>query len=113
VGGGYARRTFLTPQSVGGVSIDGTSDESIYAQLFASGDVGRNGSVSTSVFGSWYNSDLAGAQGIIGYGANTAYTHMFGPLGATASLGLFGFDREGDSNATAQAQALVGLRYGF
>ncbi|WP_025587453.1 hypothetical protein [Sphingomonas sp. UNC305MFCol5.2] len=113
VGGGYARRTFLTPQSVGGVSIDGTSDESIYAQLFASGDVGRNGSISTSVFGSWYNSDLAGAQGILGYGANTAYTHMFGPLGATASLGLFGFDREGDSNATAQAQALVGLRYGF
>jgi hypothetical protein len=113
MGGGYARRTFLTPQSVGGVSIDGTSDESIYAQLFASGDVGRNGSISTSVFGSYYNSDLAGAQGIFGYGANTAYTHMFGPLGATASLGLFGFDREGDANATAQAQALVGLRYGF
>jgi hypothetical protein len=113
VGGGYARRTFLTPQSVGGVSIDGTSDESIYAQLFASGDVGRNGSISTSVFGSYYDSDLAGAEGILGWGANTAYTHMFGPLGATASLGLFGFDREGDANASAQAQALVGLRYGF
>lgn len=113
VGGGYARRTFLTPQSVGGVSIDGTSDESVYAQMFASSDVGRNGSISTSVFGSYYDSDLAGAGGILGYGANTAYTHMFGPLGATASLGLFGFDREGDSNATAQAQALVGLRYGF
>jgi len=113
VGGGYARRTFLTPQQVGGVSIDGTSDESIYAQLFASGDVGRNGSVSTSVFGSYYDTDLANAQGIFGWGANTAYTHSFGPLGATASLGLFGFDREGDNNASAQAQALVGLRYGF
>jgi len=112
-GGGYARRTFLTPQSVGGVSIDGTSDESVYAQMFASSDVGRNGSISTSVFGSYYNSDLAGADGIFGWGANTAYTHMFGPLGATASLGLFGFDREGDNNASAQAQALVGLRYGF
>jgi hypothetical protein len=113
VGGGYARRTFLAPQAVGGVSIDGTSDESIYAQLFASSDVGRNGSISTSVFGSYYDSDLANAEGILGWGANTAYTHMFGPLGATASLGLFGFDREGDSNASAQAQALVGLRYGF
>lgn len=113
MGGGYARRTFLTPQSVGGVSIDGTSDESVFGQLFASSDVGRNGQVSTSVFASWYNSDLAGAQGILGYGANTAYTHSFGPLGATASLGLFGFDREGDNNASAQAQALVGLRYGF
>lgn len=113
MGGGYARRTFLTPQTVGGVSIDGTSDESVFGQLFASSDVGRNGQVSTSVFASWYNSDLAGAQGILGYGANTAYTHSFGPLGATASLGLFGFDREGDNNASAQAQALVGLRYGF
>lgn len=113
VGGGYARRTFLAPQQVGGVSIDGTSDESIYAQLFASGDVGRNGSVSTSVFGSYYDSDLATTGGIFGWGANTAYTHMFGPLGATASLGLFGFDREGDNNASAQAQALLGLRYGF
>jgi hypothetical protein len=113
VGGGYARRSFLAPQTVGGVSIDGTSDESIYAQLFASSDVGRNGSISTSVFGSYYDSDIAAAQGILGWGANTAYTHMFGPLGATASLGLFGFDREGDSDASAQAQALVGLRYGF
>ncbi|MDV3457056.1 hypothetical protein RZN05_08690 [Sphingomonas sp. HF-S4] len=113
MGGGYARRTFLTPQTVGGVSIDGTSDESVFGQLFASSDVGRNGQVSTSVFASWYNSDLTGAQGILGYGANTAYTHSFGPLGATASLGLFGFDREGDNNASAQAQALVGLRYGF
>jgi hypothetical protein len=98
---------------VGGVSIDGTSDESVYAQLFASGDVGRNGSVSTSVFGSYYTTDLTGSESVLGWGANTAYTHSFGPLGATASLGLFGFDREGDSNATAQAQALVGLRYGF
>jgi hypothetical protein len=113
IGGGYGRRTFIAPQAVGGVSIDGTSDESVYAQLFASGDVGRNGSISTSVFGSYYTSDLAGAEGILGWGANTAYTHMFGPLGATASLGLFGFDREGDANASAQAQALVGLRYGF
>jgi len=113
LGGGYARRTFLTPQRVGGVSIDGTSDESVFAQMFASGGAGRNGSVSTSVFASYYNSDLAADEGVFGYGANTAYTHVFGPLSATASLGLFGFDREGDDNASAQAQALVGLRYGF
>jgi hypothetical protein len=111
VGGGYARRTFIAPASVGGVSLNGTSDESIYAQLFSSSDIGRSGSLSTSIFASYYDSDLAAADGVLGWGANTAYTHMFGPLGATASLGLFGFERDGDSSASAQA--LVGLRYGF
>ncbi|MBO9623600.1 MAG: hypothetical protein J7500_12900 [Sphingomonas sp.] len=113
IGAGYSRRTFIAPStaSVGGIRIDGSSDDALFAQFFASEDVGTSGVLSTAVFGSWYNSSLPGAEGILGYGANTSYTHNFGPLGATASLGVFGFERDGDSSA--QAQALVGLRYGF
>jgi hypothetical protein len=114
IGAGYSRRTFIAPSTatVGGVRIDGSSDDALFGQFFASQDVGTSGVLSTGVFGSWYDSSLPGADGILGYGANTAYTHSFGPLGATASLGVFGFERDGgDSNA--QVQALIGLRYGF
>lgn len=110
IGGGYARRTFIAPRTVAGAAIDGTSDESYYLQGFGSTDIGRNGSLSSSVFASYYTTDLA-SEAVLGWGANTAYTHRFGPLGATASLGIFGFERDGSSSAAAQA--LLGLRYGF
>jgi hypothetical protein len=112
LGGGYARRSYIAPPATGGAfSVNGSSDETIYAQLFASQDVGAQGSLSTSILGSYYDSDLPGAEGIFGWGANTAYTHNFGRLGATASLGTFGFARDGDTEASVQA--LLGLRYGF
>jgi hypothetical protein len=110
LGGGYSRRTFLAPSEGGSALIDGSFDESFYAQLFGSSDVGANGQLSTSLLASYYNSSL-GEDGIFGWGANAAYTHQFGRLGATASLGMFGFERDGDSSASAQA--LLGLRYGF
>lgn len=112
IGGGYARRTFIAPNVPGGgFTLNGVEDESIYGQLFASTDVGRNGQLSSSVFASYYNTDLPGNDGILGWGANTAYTHSFGHLGATVSAGIFGFDRDGDSSTSAQA--LLALRYGF
>lgn len=112
IGGGYSRRTFIAPTGTPGFTTNGTSDESIYAQVFGSTDIGRNGSFSASAFGSYYNTDIAGSDGVIGWGANTAYTHRFGPLGATVSAGVFGFDNQSNGSSTA-AQALLGLRYGF
>jgi hypothetical protein len=112
IGGGYAKRTFIAPAAPGGLfSLNGAEDESIYGQLFASTDIGRNGQLSSSVYASYYTTDLPGSDGIVGWGANTAYTHSFGHLGATVSAGLFGFDRDGDNST--QAQALLALRYGF
>ncbi|WP_204336635.1 hypothetical protein, partial [Proteus mirabilis] len=72
---------------------------SIYGQLFASTEVGANGSLQGSILGSYYNSDIPGNDGIYGWGANTAYTHRFGRLGATLSAGVFGFERDGQSSA--------------
>lgn len=111
IGGGWARRDFIAPTGGAGFTTNGTSDTTIYGQLFASTDVGANGSLQGSVIGSYYNSDLPGSDGIYGWGANTAYTHRFGHLGATISAGVFGFERDGESSASAQA--LLGLRYGF
>jgi len=111
IGGGWARRDFIAPTGGNGFTTNGTSDTTIYGQLFASTDVGPNGSLQGSVIGSYYNSDLPGNDGIYGWGANTAYTHRFGRLGATLSAGVFGFERDGESSASAQA--LLGLRYGF
>ncbi len=111
IGGGYARRDFLAPSNGTGFNSNGTSDTSVYAQLFASTDVGPNGSLQGSLLASYYDTSIPGNDGIYGWGANTAYTHRFGHLGATLSAGIFGFEREGASEASAQA--LLGLRYGF
>jgi len=115
IGGGYARRTFIAPDNATGFSVNGTSDESIYAQMFASTDVGADGSLSGSVFGSFFNTDIPGSDSVTGWGANTAYTHRFGKLGATVSAGVFGFDNKNatTNSSNAAAQALLGLRYGF
>ncbi len=111
IGGGWARRDFIAPTGGTGFTTNGTSDTTIYGQLFASTDVGPNGALQGSILGSYYNSDIPGNDGIYGWGANAAYTHRFGRLGATLSTGIFGFEREGESSASAQA--LLGLRYGF
>lgn len=113
LGGGYARRTFLAPSNatVAGVAIDGSVDETVYAELFASEQIDSVSALSTSVFASYYDSDLPGAPGILSWGANTAYTRSFGRLSATASLGAFGFEREDDISGSVQA--LLGVRYGF
>jgi hypothetical protein len=111
LGGGYARRTFIAPNVPGGFSLAGAEDESFYGQLFGSTDIGRDGQLTSSVFATYYTSDLPNADGVFGWGANAAYTHSFGRLGATISGGLFGFGRDGDNNTSAQA--LLALRYGF
>jgi hypothetical protein len=113
IGGGYARRTYIAPdnQTVSGIRIDGAADESVFGQFFASQGVGAFGQLSTSVLATYYNSDLPGADGILSWGANTAYSHSFGRLTGTASIGAFGFDRDGETDSSIQA--LLGLRYGF
>jgi hypothetical protein len=49
---------------------------------------------------------------VLGAGANGSYIRSFGPLSATASLGIYTFDVEG-LNSNTSAQTLLGLRYGF
>jgi hypothetical protein len=112
-GGGYARRDFIAPSTGTGFTIDGTSDQTYYGQIFASRELGRNASISGNAFVTYFDSDLPGADATMGWGANTAYTRrFFGHLDATAAVGVYGFDAQGNQKDIT-AQALLGLRYGF
>jgi hypothetical protein len=113
-GGGYARRDFIAPPALpGGITVNGTSDQTYYAQVFASRGLGRNAAISGNAFVSYYSTDLPGSDPTMGWGANTAYTQrFFGHLDATAAVGVYGYEAQGtDNNITAQA--VLGLRYGF
>ncbi|MES2444754.1 MAG: hypothetical protein V4574_18175 [Pseudomonadota bacterium] len=112
-GGGYARRDFIAPATGTGPTINGTSDQTFYGQVFASRELGRRAAISGNAFVSYYDSDLPGADPVMGWGANTAYTQrFFNHLDATAAVGVYGFDDQ-TNGKDMSAQALVGLRYGF
>lgn len=113
-GGGYSRRNFIAPDVPGstGIQVNGSSDETWYGQLFASRELGPRTSLSGNAYVSWFDTSLPGSDGVMGWGANSMLTRQFGKLSATAAAGIYGF--EGDSNQSdVQAQALLGLRYGF
>lgn len=113
VGGGYARRDYIAPTGAPGFTINGTSDQTYYGQVFASRELGRDASISGTAIITYYDSDLPGADPTMGWGANTAYTQrFFGHLEATAAVGVYGYEAQGSTNDIT-AQALLGLRYGF
>ena len=112
-GGGYARRDFIAPTGAPGFTIDGTSDQTYYAQIFAGRTIGRNAAINGNAFITYYDSDLPGSDATMGWGANTAYTQrFFGHLDATAAVGVYGYEAQG-TDRDITAQALFGLRYGF
>lgn len=110
LGGGFARRDFLTP--IGAVAAGGHWDESLYAQAFATTAAGARGTIGVNLLASYYDGDIPGSGAILGWGATTAYTHRFGALSLTGTAGVFGSHRSGSPDQ-ASAQALIGARYGF
>lgn len=108
LGLGYANRRYLVPP---GVIVAGTSDDNWYGQLFATQQLDSVSSLSGNVYANYYESNLPGAPGVFGAGANGSYYRSFGSLSAMATLGISTFDVEGAGNTSAQA--LLGLRYGF
>lgn len=113
-GGGYSRRSFIAPNVPGstGIQVNGTDDEAFFGQVFASSQLSRRTSLSGNAYLSYTNSDLPGADGVLGWGANSVLTHQFGKLSATAAVGIYGFEQQA-SLSDVQAQALLGFRYGF
>lgn len=110
LGIGYANREFYAPSGLG--STNGVTDQSFYGQLFASLAMGPNTGFSGNVYANYFDSGVAGAPAILGAGANGSIYHNFGPVNATASIGIYSFDQQGVGNSLS-AQALLGLRYGF
>lgn len=109
LGGGFARRDFLTPAGAGTDS--GSWDESFYAQAFAALAAGRKGTIGLNLLASYYDGDIPGSTAVLGWGANAAYTRRLGQLNLAAAAGLYGSTRDGPDQVSAQA--LIGARYGF
>ena len=113
LGAGYSNREFIAPDGGAGFSVNGLSDDTFYAQFFAGQQVGASGQLSGNLFVNYYDSGLPGSEGLFGWGANTAYSHSFGRLGATAALGIYGVGQAAEADNSVAVQALLGLRYGF
>lgn len=112
-GAGYANRRFLLPN--GGpnlVQVNGQADQSFYAQAFAARQLDANSGIDANLSANVYDSGIANADTVYSFGASGSYYRRFGRLGATASLGIFGFDSAAIQQQV-DAQARVGLRYGF
>lgn len=109
IGTGFARRDFLTP--VSGTVVGGNWDETLYTQAFAQLAAGRDGTIGANLLASYYDGDIPGTSAVFGWGANAAYTRRLGALSLTATAGLYGSQRSGPDQLSAQA--LLGARYGF
>lgn len=109
-GAGYANRRYLVP--AGSSVLAGISDDTWFAQFYASQQLDARSTLSGNVYANYFLSGIPGSPAVLGAGANGSYLRNFGPLSATASLGIYTFDVE-RQNSTTSAQALLGLRYGF
>lgn len=111
-GVGYANRKLFAPDRPG-ITIYGLEDESYYAQLFFSRELSPVSNLSLQAFADYYEPGLAGSEDVFSTGATGSYSHDFGRLSTSASLGLYHF-RVGDGIDTSwRAQALLGARYSF
>ncbi len=112
---GYNRRTFLTSNLGAQAALDGTSDRSYFASLFASRALDTKSSVTANVYASYFDPGLIGAESFA-VGANAGYYRsIWRGLDASAAVGLDYFDTQ---NLTLNgedftASALLGLRYRF
>lgn len=114
IGLGYDRRRFIAaPGTILG-SADGRTDESYYVAAFLSGEIDRNSSFTTNIYGNRLESgfDLAGDVSTVG--GSAAYNRSItGRLSARAALAVDHIMTEASPEDFTAASALIGLRYGF
>ncbi|MXO90397.1 preprotein translocase subunit YajC [Pontixanthobacter aquaemixtae] len=114
VGAGYDRRKFIAVPGSVLAAADGVTDESYYASVFLSGEVGRRGNFTTNAYYNYLQSgfDLAGEVNAIG--ASAAYSHNISSrLSARAAVAIDSLDSDVSTEDFTAASALVGLRFGF
>lgn len=108
---GYANRRFSAPRRAG-FSIDAITDESYYAQGFASYSLDRDTAVSINSFFNYYDSGIGSAGEIYSAGTVGSLSRRFGRLGTRASVGVYGANN-GTALRTVSLEALLGARYSF
>ncbi len=112
-GAGYANRKFLLPDAGPNLVItDGSKDQSGYTQFFASEALSANDGIDFNANAAVYDSGIPGADTVYSGSVSAGYYRRMGNLGATATVGMYAFDSK-SIQAQANAQARLGLRYGF
>ncbi len=114
IGLGYDRRRFIAaPGTILG-SADGRSDESYYVAAFLSGEIDRNSSFTTNLYGNRLESGFDLAGDVTTVGGSAAYNRSItGRLSARAALAVDHIMTEASPEDFTAASALIGLRYGF
>lgn len=109
---GYTQRRFFAPP-VAGFSVEGVTDQSVYAQANFARTLDERSGIDASAFANWYDSGINGAPRVMGVGGTASYWRNFGPrLTGTASLGLYSSDIDGFATTVVGA-GQVGARYTF
>lgn len=113
LGGGYDRRKFIAAPGTVLAAANGVVDENIWVSAFLNGQIDRNSSFSTNVYGNLYESGDAFTGDITAIGATAAYyRQLTSKITATAAVGIDGVKRENLVDIWS-AQAMVGVRYSF
>ena len=112
IGAGYASRKLYAPVASAGATISGYDDESYYAQLFLRRALSADTAIDATMFVNYFDPGLAGANGVVSYGATASVGRAFGRLTTTASIGIYAFDTATVDTQTS-AQGLVAARYSF
>ncbi|MGL4314363.1 MAG: hypothetical protein ACRCSO_10275, partial [Sphingomonas sp.] len=90
-GVGYSNRKFLAPATGAAFNVNGVTDESYYAELFAAEQVAAHTSVQGTFMLNYYNSGLAGAKGIYSVGGTASLGREFGRFSAVGSIGAYSY----------------------
>lgn len=113
VGAGYANRKFIAPRTGSLSSIDGATDENIYAVLFAARRLDDRSGVDLSVYATSYDSGIPGGIDVVNIGGYASYyRNLTRRLTATAALGLDAVDPDSAESVIA-ALGQIGVRYTF
>lgn len=112
-GAGYSNRKFLLPDAGPNLTVqDNSHDQNYYAQAFASQALSPTSGIDFNANASVFDSGVPGSDTVYTLGASTGYFQRFGNLGASATVGVYGYDSKA-VESSIQAQARLGLRYGF
>ena len=110
---GYDRRTFIAAPGTVLAAADGLAEESYYANLGMSGELGRDASFTVNTYGVYLTSDFTDGEALI-LGTSASYARqIYAGLSARAAVSLDYLDSDVSGEDLKTASALVGLRYDF
>jgi hypothetical protein len=113
LGAGYDRRTFIAAAGTALEAADGLTDESYYVTGALTRQLGRNASLQTNAYVTWFDGAAQGGD-LTAFGASAAYNRsLTDRLSARAALAVDYFDSDFTAEDFATATALLGLRYDF